>query len=165
VVHALLPRLVVVLLTLGAGVASADGPGKKIDASVRRSQVAQPLVSPDAWEAELQACLPDFKARPKCLTELLLRVPPRLVPTFETEAERLTVELTRWVGKDELATLYRAKELTLGEWMAVRFLVLEDSQGNVRLLKVSFRKVLGEWWLHGFRLVDRDDVEKELGLE
>jgi hypothetical protein len=30
---------------------------------------------------------------------------------------------------------------------------------------VTFRRVLGEWWLHAFRLYDRDEVDKELGLD
>ena len=149
-----------------AGRAVADAPSKKVDAAMtRRSSIAQPLASPDAWETDLQACTLEFKARPRCLTDLLLRVPPRLLPLFESEAEKLTTELTRWVGKDDLATLYRVKELTLGEWMVVRHYVLEDSQGNVKLLKVSFRRVLGEWWLHAFKLIERDDVEKELGID
>ena len=144
----------------------ADGPGKKVDASARRvTHIAQPLLTPDAWEADLQACAVEFKLRPKCVTDLLLRVPPRLLPTFESAAEQVTTELTKWIGKDELATVYRVKEQTLGEWMTVRYFVLEDSQGNVRLLRTVFRKVVGEWWLHAFRLVDRDEVEKELGIE
>lgn len=162
---ALLFRALVLALVV-AGAARADEGAKKLDVSARRV-ITPPvtLTSPDAWEAELQACAALFKARPACLTELLQRVPPRQVPTFEGEAERLTTELTRWLGKDSLATLYRVKELTLGEWMAVRHYVLEDTQGNVRLLRISFRRVVGQWWLHAFRLVDRDDVEKELGLE
>lgn len=144
----------------------ADPPAKKLDVSARRGTViAQPMLSPDAWETDLQACVLEFKARPKCMTEQLLRVQPRLVPTFESEAERVTAELTRWLGKDDLATLYRVKEQTLGEWMTIRHFILEDSQGNVRLLKISFRRVLGEWWLQGFKLVDREDIEKELGID
>ncbi len=159
-------RLGVLVAVIAAANAFADSPGKKVDAAARRvTHIAQPLQSPDAWEADLQSCAVDFKLRPKCMTELLLRVPPRLLPTFESTAEQVTTELTKWIGKDELATVYRVKEQTLGEWMTVRYFVLEDSQGNVRLLRIAFRKVLGEWWLHSFRLVDRDDVEKELGLE
>jgi len=156
----------VVVVVMAAAHAFADSPGKKVDASARRvTHIAQPLLTPDAWEADLQSCAVEFKVRPKCLTELLLRVPPRLLPTFESAAEQVTSELTKWIGKDELATVYRVKEQTLGEWMSVRYFVLEDSQGNVRLLRTVFRKIVGEWWLHSFRLVDRDDVEKELGIE
>jgi hypothetical protein len=156
--------LLAVLTTAGSPMAD---PPKKIDAAMTRrpSTIAQPMVSPDAWETDFHACTLEFKARPRCLTDLLLRVPPRLLPLFEGEAEKLTTEITRWVGKDELATLYRVKELTLGEWMVVRHYVLEDSQGNVKVLKVSFRRVLGEWWLHAFKLIDRDDVEKALGID
>ncbi|MBL8923897.1 MAG: hypothetical protein JNJ54_33890 [Myxococcaceae bacterium] len=156
-----------VLMAVLAGEALADPPAKKVDAAMTRrgSPIAQPLVHPDAWETDLQACALEFKARPRCLTELLLRVPPRQLPLFESEAEKLTAELTRWIGKDDLATVYRVKQLTLGEWMIVRHYVLEDSQGNVKVVKVSFRRVLGEWWLHAFKLIDRDDVEKELGID
>jgi hypothetical protein len=147
-------------------VVQADPPARKVEVSARRgSLIGHPMLNPDGWEADLQACVLEFKARPKCLTEQLLRVPPRQVPVFEADAEHVTTEITKWLGKDELATLYRVREQPLGEWMSVRHFVLEDSQGNVRLLKVSFRRVLGEWWLHGFKLVDRDDIEKELGIE
>lgn len=159
-------RISVVVAMVAATSALADGPGKKVDASARRvTHIAQPLLTPDAWEADLQSCAVEFKVRPKCLTELLLRVPPRLLPTFENAAEQVTTELSKWIGKDELSTVHRVKEQTLGEWMTVRYFVLEDSQGNVRLMRIAFRKVVGEWWLHSFRLVDRDDVEKELGIE
>lgn len=157
---------VLVVAMTAAGPGFADPPTKKVDAAARRAPaIAQPVASPDAWETELQACVLEFKARPKCLTELLLRVPPRQLPLFEVDAERVTTELTRWVGKDELANLYRVKEQTLGEWMVMRHYVLEDSQGNVKVLRISFRRVLGEWWLHAFRLVDREEVEKELGID
>lgn len=131
----------------------------------RRGPIAQPMLRPETWETELDACVLEFKTRPRCLTELLLRVPPSQVALFAPEAERLTNELIRWLGKDELWTAYRVKTLALGEWMSVRHYVLEDGQGNVRLLRVSFRRIVGEWWLHAFRLVERADVEKELGLE
>jgi hypothetical protein len=151
-------------LALWGSPARADAPlARRV--VTRPTVIGQPLVHPDAWETDLQACAPEFKSRPRCATELLLRVPPRLLPTFEQPAELVTTELTRWVGKDELVNVFRVKERQLGEWMIVRHYVLEDSQGNVRLLRVSFRRVLGEWWLHAFRLYDRDDVDRELGLD
>lgn len=131
----------------------------------RRGPIAQPMLKPETWETELDACVLEFKLRPRCLTELLLRVPPRQVSLFEPEAERLTAELVRWLGKDELWAAYRVKTVELGEWMSVRHYVLEDAQGNVRLVRVSFRRIVGAWWLHAFRLVERAELEKELGLE
>lgn len=159
-------RLVGWVLLTSAVSTRADPPVRQPVQVVKKgSPIGQPLVHPDAWETDLQACLPEFKQRPKCLTDLLLRVPPRLISTFEGPAERLTAELTRWIGKDDLLNLYKVKERQLGEWMLVRHYVIEDSQGNVRLVRVTFRRVLGDWWLHAFRLYDRDEVDKELGLD
>ncbi|MDX2015318.1 MAG: hypothetical protein SFW67_34315 [Myxococcaceae bacterium] len=152
------------MLSLLGAPARADAPiARRVH--TRPTVIGQPLVHPDAWETDLQACTLEFKPRPRCLTDLLLRVPPRLLPTFEQPAELVTTELTRWLGKDELANVFRVKERQLGEWMIVRHYVFEDSQGNVRLVRVSFRRVLGEWWLHAFRLYDREDVDRELGLD
>ena len=159
-------RIGALVAVIAAANAVADGPAKKADASARRvTHIAQPLLTPDAWETNLRACATEFKVRPKCLTELLLQVPPRLLPNFESAAEQVTTELSKWIGKDELATVYQVKEQTLGEWMTVRSFVLEDSQGNVRLLRIAFRRVVGQWWLHAFRLVDGKDIEKALGID
>lgn len=154
--------LVCVVLAAGA-VAWGDPPARAV--TKKTTIIGQPMVHPDAWETDLLACAPDFKQRPRCLTDQLLRVPPRLLPTFESPAEQLTNELLKWIGKDELVNVFRVKERQLGEWMVVRHYVLEDSQGNVRLVRVSFRRVLGEWWLHAFRLYDREAVDRELGLD
>jgi hypothetical protein len=161
-VRRLLALLVSVSVSAGAP-AWADPPTRPV--IKKPTIIGQPMVHPDAWEADLLACVPDFKARPRCLTDQLQRVPPRLLPTFEGPAERLTNELLKWIGKDELVNVFRVKERQLGEWMLVRHYVLEDSQGNVRLVRFSFRRVLGEWWLHAFRLYDREEVDRELGLD
>lgn len=149
-----------------AGAVHADE-RKPLQAAVRSSvtTAGRPIANADAWETELAACVPIFKLKPRCFTELFLRVPPRQLSLFEGEAERLTSDLSRWVGKDELVTFYRVKELVLGEWMTVRHYVLEDTQGNVRLIRVSFRRMASEWWVQGVRLFDKDELEKELGLE
>lgn len=138
---------------------------KPLQAEARRSTAGAPIANADAWETELAACVPVFKAKPKCMTDLFLRVPPRQLTLFESEAERIATELSRWVGKDELSTYYRVKEAVLGEWMTIRHYVLEDTRGNVRLVRVSFRRMAGEWWVQGVRLFDKDELEKELGLE
>jgi hypothetical protein len=155
--------LALAILALSADVRADDR--KPLVAEVRRSPAGAPITSADAWETELAACVPVFKLKPKCLTELFLRVPPRQLPLFEEEAERLSTEVSRWLGKDELVAHYRVKEAVLGEWMTIRHYVLEDSRGNVRLMRVGFRRVLGEWWVHGARLFDKTELEKELGLD
>ncbi len=125
----------------------------------------EPLIDPDAWETSFRVCAKTFSTAPSCLGLLLTRVPAPLQASFEVEAEAAIDELTRWLDADELLTVYRVKHELLGEWMERRWYILEDSSGNVRLLQISFRRVLGNWWLHAFRLVDRDEIERELGLE
>ncbi|MCA3014112.1 MAG: hypothetical protein INH41_17155 [Myxococcaceae bacterium] len=125
----------------------------------------QPTLHPDAWETDVNACLGVFKQRPRCLTEQFLRVPQRELSTFEPPAVQLTETLKRWLGRDDVAALYRVKDRQLGEWMIVRHFVIESSEGSVRLVRVSFRRILGQWWVHGFRLFDRDEIDRELGLD
>ncbi len=149
----------------GEGRADERKPLSAAAAPPKVTTAGRPIVSAEAWETELSACLPLFKVKPRCFTELFLRVPPRQLSLFESEAERLTSDLSRWVGKDELSTFYRVKEQVLGEWMTVRHYVLEDTQGNVRLIRVSFRRMAAEWWVQGVRLFDKDELEKELGLD
>jgi len=155
--------LILALVALSAEVRADDR--RPLQGEVRRSTAGAPIASADAWETELAACVPVFKLKPKCLNELFLRVPARQLALFEEEAERLSTEVSRWLGKDELAAHYRVKEVVLGEWMTIRHYVLEDTRGNVRLMRVGFRRVLGEWWVHGVRLFDKHELEKELGLE
>jgi hypothetical protein len=150
--------LVAVMLALG-------GPAAAQPAAPKGSVAGQPTLHPDAWETDVHACLGVFKRRPRCLTEQLLRVPQRELATFEAPAVQLTETLTRWLGRDDFANLYRVKERQLGEWMIVRHFVLEASEGSARLVRVSFRRILGQWWVNGFRLFEREEIDRELGLD
>jgi len=140
--------LFVLVLVLAGGVATAG----------------ESIANLDSFEKELKTCLGKDIKKVKCIATILA---PRTVPndqTFHTGAAQLDDLLQKWLADD---TVFAVHDLDRRQWAGIidkRRYLIEDTTGSLMLFTVTYRNMLGKWYVANCNLSSKpESLEKMMG--
>ena len=140
--------LFALVLLVSGGIASAGGP----------------IADLESFEKELTTCLLRDVKKTKCITSILA---PRTVPndqTFQAGASQLDDMFQKWLADD---TVFAVHDVDRRQWAGIidkRTYLIEDTTGALMLFTVTFRNVLGKWYVSNCNLSSKPEaLEKLMG--
>lgn len=114
------------------------------------SRAGEPVSSPDALEAELNACLTKGGRPNRCAENILGR---RILPgndQLASVAKQIDELMAKWLGKDTVYAIHPVRTKRTGDLFESRTYLLEDSRGSLCVLDWSLLKRLGKWYVFQF---------------
>lgn len=124
----------------------------------------EPIANLDSFEKELKTCLGKDIKKVKCIATILA---PRTVPndqTFHTGAAQLDDLLQKWLADD---TVFAVHDLDRRQWAGIidkRRYLIEDTTGSLMLFTVTYRNMLGKWYVANCNLSSKpESLDKMMG--
>jgi hypothetical protein len=124
----------------------------------------EPIANLESFEKELKTCLVRDVKKAKCIATILA---PRAVPhdeTFQSGAPQLDDLLAKWLADD---TVFAVHNVDQRQWAGIidkRTYLIEDTTGSLMLFTVTYRNVLGKWYVSNCNLSSKpESLEKMMG--
>ena len=124
----------------------------------------EPIANLDSFEKELKACLAKDIKKVKCIATILA---PRTVPndqTCQAGASQLDDLLQKWLADD---LVFAVHDLDARQWAAIidkRRYLIEDTTGSLMVFTVTYRNMLGKWYVANCNLSSKpESLEKMMG--
>ena len=122
----------------------------------------EPIANLDSFEKELKTCLGKDAKKAKCIATILA---PRTVPsdqTFQAGASQLDDLLQKWLADD---AVFAVHDVDRRQWAGIiekRMYLIEDTTGSLMLFTVTYRNMLGKWYVANCNLSSKPETLKEL---
>ena len=122
----------------------------------------EPIANLESFEKELTTCLVRDVKKAKCITTILS---PRTVPndqSFQAGASQLDDMFQKWLAED---TVFAVHHVERRQWAGIidkRLYLIEDTTGALMLFTVTFRNVLGKWYVSNCNLSSKPEALEKL---
>jgi hypothetical protein len=128
------------------------------------ASAGEPITNLESFEKELKTCLARDAKKVKCITTVL---GPKTVPndqTFQSGAPQLDDMLAKWLADD---SVFAVHDVDRRQWAGIidkRTYLIEDTTGSLMLFTVTYRNVLGKWYVSNCNLSSKpESLEKMMG--
>ncbi len=120
------------------------------------------IKSVEIFELSLINCFKSMPSNSACLAELIKDHLPEGNDTIKPIADQVEVFFLKWLDKESVENIYKTGRRDIGEFISYRNYIIEDSSASVILLEMTYRKVLGKWFVMNFNINSTQENIREI---
>jgi hypothetical protein len=128
------------------------------------ASAGEPIANLESFEKELKTCLTSDVKKVKCIKTVLA---PRTVPadqTFLGGASQLDDMLEKWLAEDSVFAVHIVDRRQWAGIIDKRTYLIEDTTGSLMMFTVTYRNMLGKWYVANCNLSSKpESLEKMMG--
>lgn len=126
--------------------------------------MAKPVFSKDIksieiFELSLTNCFNSMPTNNACLSELIKNHLPDGNDGIKPIADQVEIFFIKWLDQETVENVYKTDQRDIGAFISYRNYIIEDSSASVILLEMTYRRVLGLWYVMSFNI---NSTQKEI---
>jgi len=110
------------------------------------------LSSLKSHEAKLVKCLESTGRNSKCVASLIKDYLPDGNSSLFPVADKVEEVFIQWLDGESVANVYKTEDRNIGNFIIYRNYIVEDSAAGILLFEITYRKVLGRWYVLNFNI-------------
>ncbi len=110
------------------------------------------IKSVEIFELSLINCFKSMPSNSTCLAGLIKDHLPDGNDSIKPVADQVEMFFIKWLDKESVENFYKTGHRDIGEFISYRNYIIEDSSASVILLEMTYRQVLGKWFVMNFNI-------------
>jgi hypothetical protein len=122
---------------------------------------ADPINSINEFERKIEGCLTNFSSKNKCIGEHIKKHLPPGNESIMPVADQVVEIFVKWLGTDKVENVYPVQRKKIGEFIINQDYIVEDSSASIMLFEITYRKVLGKWYVFNFNINSKQEYIRD----
>lgn len=126
---------------------------------------AEEIASLESYEKKLEDCLGSFSEKNRCLATMIKNHLPKGNESVKNLADKAEDVFIQWLASESVENVYPIERKTAGDFKLYQNYIIEDNSAATILFEITYRRVLGKWYVISFNVSSKKEaVAKAVGI-